>query len=49
MIRKSVKKNFAEQPNVAKLKTAIYEGINSGISIDFDPEKHLKRLKSSRL
>ena len=30
------------------LRTAIQEGIDSGVCEDFDPEEHLKQLKSAR-
>ena len=31
------------------LKNAIIEGIESGVAVSFDPEKHLKELKRIRL
>lgn len=38
-----------EQENrVAVLKSAIEEGINSGIAVNFVPEEHLKVLKMQR-
>jgi antitoxin ParD1/3/4 len=37
-----------EESKVVALKSAIEEGIDSGIAHDFDPEKHLLELKASR-
>jgi antitoxin ParD1/3/4 len=37
-----------EENKVVALKSAIEEGIDSGIAHDFDPEKHLLELKASR-
>lgn len=37
-----------EEDRVMALKSAIEEGINSGIAVDFDPEKHLQMLKTGR-
>jgi antitoxin ParD1/3/4 len=37
-----------EEQKVNALRHAINEGINSGLAEDFDPEEHLKMLKSSR-
>ncbi|PCI01842.1 MAG: type II toxin-antitoxin system ParD family antitoxin [Flavobacteriaceae bacterium] len=37
-----------EESKVVLLKNAIQEGINSGIAIDFDPEKHLESLKAGK-
>lgn len=37
-----------EENKIAALKSAIREGINSGIAKNFDPKKHLQSLKASR-
>lgn len=35
-----------EENKVQILKKAIQEGIDSGIAVDFDPQKHLQQLKA---
>jgi antitoxin ParD1/3/4 len=37
-----------EESKVIALKNAIQQGIDSGIAIDFDPEKHLQHIKDKR-
>jgi antitoxin ParD1/3/4 len=37
-----------EENQLATLKKAIKEGIDSGIAYKFDPEKHLRSLKAAR-
>jgi antitoxin ParD1/3/4 len=37
-----------EENKAIALRNAIQEGIDSGISKDFDPEKHLQELKNKR-
>ncbi len=37
-----------EEDRVMALKSAIEEGINSGIAVDFDPEQYLQMLKAKR-
>ncbi len=38
-----------EQENrIAALKSAIDEGVRSGIAVDFDPQQHLRTLKTQR-
>jgi len=37
-----------EESKALAIKMAIKEGIDSGISEDFDPSKHLRQLKASR-
>lgn len=37
-----------EENKVIALRTAIQEGIESGISKDFDPKMHLKELKAMK-
>ena len=36
-----------DESRIVALKSAIEEGINSGIAEDFDPQAHLKSLKAS--
>ena len=35
-----------EENKVTALRNAIQEGIDSGMALDFDPEKHLQELKA---
>jgi antitoxin ParD1/3/4 len=37
-----------EENRIATLKSAIQEGLSSGIAINFDPKKHLEFLKTKR-
>jgi antitoxin ParD1/3/4 len=37
-----------EENRVIALKEAIKEGLDSGIAHDFDPEKHLDRIKAQK-
>ena len=37
-----------EEQKIIALRQAINEGVNSGIAEDFDPNEHLKMLKSKR-
>ena len=37
-----------EENKIAALKSAIQEGVNSGIAKNFDPKKHLQSLKASK-
>ena len=41
------KEYISEQDVLQELKEAIYDGIQSGIAEDFDPETHLKSLRQS--
>ena len=41
------KEYISEQDVFQELKEAIYDGIQSGIAEDFDPETHLKSLRQS--
>ena len=41
------KEYISEQDVFQELKEAIYDGIQSGIAEDFDPETHLKLLRQS--
>lgn len=38
-----------EESKIKALKNAIEEGIESGIAMDFDPEKHLQELKEKKI
>lgn len=46
VIRAGLRLLESEEQKIIALKSAIEEGINSGIALDFDPQKHLKQLKS---
>jgi antitoxin ParD1/3/4 len=48
VIRAGLRLLEEEENKVIALKDAIQEGIESGIVEDFDPEKHLKKLKAKR-
>ncbi len=37
-----------EESKIAALKSAIQEGIDSGIAHNFDPKKHLETLKANK-
>ncbi len=37
-----------EEQKIIALRHAIEEGVNSGLAEDFDPDQHLKMLKSKR-
>ena len=37
-----------EEQKIIALRQAIEEGVNSGVAKDFDPDKHLKKLKAKR-
>jgi antitoxin ParD1/3/4 len=37
-----------EEKKIIALRQAINEGVNSGIAEDFDPDEHLKLMKSKR-
>ena len=41
------KEYISKQDVFQELKEAIYDGIQSGIAEDFDPETHLKSLRQS--
>ncbi len=41
------KEYISEQDVFQELKEAIYDGIQSGIAEDFDPETHLKLLRQN--
>ncbi|MGB5480216.1 MAG: type II toxin-antitoxin system ParD family antitoxin [Eudoraea sp.] len=48
VIRAGLRLLEEEESKVIALKTAIQEGIDSGIAKDFDSQKHLKSLKSNK-
>ena len=48
VIRAGLRLLEEEERKVAALKSAIQEGIDSGIAYDFDPQGHLKALKAKR-
>ncbi len=48
VIRAGLRLLEEEENKVAVLKSAIQEGINSGIAPTFDPKKHLEKLKAKK-
>jgi len=48
VIRAGLRLLEEEERRFAILKSAIQEGLDSGIAIDFDPKKHLESLKAKR-
>ena len=48
VIRAGLRLLEEEEIKVIALKTAIQEGIDSGIANDFDPQKHLESLKAKK-
>lgn len=48
VVRAALRLLEEEENRVMALKAAIQEGIDSGISPDFDPEKHLVALKEKK-
>ena len=48
VIRAGLRLLEEEERRFAILKSAIQEGLDSGIAIDFDPKKHLASLKAKR-
>lgn len=47
VIRAGLRLLADDESRMVALKSAIEEGINSGIAEDFDPQAHLKSLKAS--
>ncbi|CAN5180222.1 type II toxin-antitoxin system ParD family antitoxin [soil metagenome] len=48
VIRAGLRLLEEEENKVIALRNAIQDGIDSGISQDFDPKKHLKSLKAKK-
>ena len=48
VIRAGLRLLEEEEIKVASLKSAIVEGIDSGINKNFDPKKHLSKLKAAK-
>ena len=48
VIRAGLRLLEEEEQKFYALKNAIKEGVESGIAVNFDPEKHLKSLKRSK-
>ena len=48
VIRAGLRLLEEEEQKYYALKTAIQEGIESGIAVNFDPNEHLKQLKLQR-
>jgi len=48
VIRAGLRLLEEDENKIAALKTAIVEGIDSGIVKKFDPQKHLSRLKAAK-
>ncbi len=48
VIRAGLRLLEEEESKIIALKNAIHEGIESGISKNFDPKKHLSKLKSAK-
>ena len=48
VIRAGLRLLEEEENKIVALKTAIQEGIDSGIARNFDPKKHLENLKAKK-
>jgi antitoxin ParD1/3/4 len=48
VIRAGLRLLEEEEDRIKALKSAIDDGINSGIAVGFDPKTHLESLKSAR-
>lgn len=48
VIRAGLRLLESEEQKVLVLKKAIQDGIDSGVALDFEPDEHLKKLKSQR-
>ena len=48
VIRAGLRLLEEEESKIIALKNAIQEGINSGVVKNFDPKKHLAKLKSAK-
>ena len=49
VIRAGLRLLEAEENYISVLRNAIQEGLDSGVAINFDPQKHLESLKEKRL
>ncbi len=49
VIRAGLRLLEEKEKQVAALKTAIKDGIDSGVAINFDTKKHLENLKAKRV
>jgi len=49
VIRAGLRLLEAEENYISVLRNAIQEGLDSGVAINFDPQKHLESLKGKRL
>jgi len=49
VIRAGLRLLEVEENYLVTLKSAIQEGLDSGIAINFEPQKHLESLKAKRL
>ena len=49
VIRAGLRLLEAEENYISVLKNAIQEGLDSGVAMSFDPQKHLESLKVKRL
>jgi len=49
VIRAGLRLLEEEESKIKILKTAIQEGIDSGIALDFNPKEHLENLKAKAL
>lgn len=48
VIRAGLRLLEAEESKILALKNAITEGIESGVARNFDPKKHLEKLKTAK-
>ncbi|TNF28938.1 MAG: type II toxin-antitoxin system ParD family antitoxin [Bacteroidetes bacterium] len=48
VIRAGLRLLEEEENRASALKTAIQDGIDSGIAVDFDPDEHLRSLKARK-
>ena len=49
VIRAGLRLLETEENYISVLKNAIQEGLDSGVAMSFDPQKHLESLKAKRL
>jgi putative addiction module antidote protein, CC2985 family len=49
VIRAGLRLLEAEENYISALRNAIQEGLDSGIAMSFEPQKHLESLKAKRL